>query len=252
MLLIDIEQSIIVTTYKNLILKIMGLICSDERIRLLGHIFLLLLLLAAYKPRAPPVDLIFQISNQIGGFFMNMLEEYSEYTLEKRYFIVWYIDLYNRYEQEVDLETFVQAIEDMDSEKNLIPYSIKFKYFVKNKHFDFIEVSKEVYAELYKWQNSNRRHELYQLSKYRNLDPEIDIESFEGKESVEDTALNNIETAHIKRRLKRLLTPNQYKVIHKIIFEDKPQNVISRENHISRQAVNNTLYWAKKKLKKSF
>lgn len=59
MLLIDIEQSIIVTTYKNLILKIMGLICSDERIRLLGHIFLLLLLLAAYKPRAPPVDLIF-------------------------------------------------------------------------------------------------------------------------------------------------------------------------------------------------
>ena len=71
-------------------------------------------------------------------------------------------------------------------------------------------------------------------------------------ESVENTALNNIEESRIKRKLKRLLTPNQYKVIHNIIFEDKPQNVISRENNISRQAVNNTLYWAKKKLKKSF
>ena len=51
----------------------MGLICYDDRIRLLGHIFLLLLLLAAYKARAPPVDLIFQISNQLGGFIYEFI-----------------------------------------------------------------------------------------------------------------------------------------------------------------------------------
>ena len=183
---------------------------------------------------------------------MNMLDEYSEYTLEKRYFIVLYIDLYNKYEQEVDLETFVQAIEDMDSEKNLIPYSIKFKYFVKTKDFEFIEVSKEVYAELYRWQHNKKLHEIYEIRKYRNLDPEIDIDSFEGKESVENTAINNIEEAKIKKKLQKILKPTQYKLIHSIVFEDKPQNIISRENKISRQAVNNSLYWVRKKLKNFF
>lgn len=183
---------------------------------------------------------------------MNMLDEYSEYILEKRYFIVWYIDLYSKYEQEVDLETFVKAIEDMDNEKNVIPYSIKFKYYVKNKNFDFVEVSKEVYVELYKWQTSNRRHELYQLYKYRNFDPDIEIEDIKDNDSVENIALKNIEEELIQKKLKKLLTQNQYKVIHNIIFENKTQNEISKENNKTRQAVNNTLYWIRKKLKKNF
>lgn len=182
---------------------------------------------------------------------MNFLDDYSEYELEQRYYIIWYLDIYRTYEKEVTVEEFVKAIEDMDK-PDVISYSIKIRYFARYKDMDFYEVNKEVFAEIYKWQHNDLYHEIYINRKYMDLYSDINIEHISENKLIEDEIIERLNIKEINNILKNVLLPSQYKVIHNIIFKNKSQSEIARENAISRQAVSRSMKDIRKKLKKYF
>ena len=180
---------------------------------------------------------------------MNTLKDYSDYLLETRYYIVWYLDLDRTYEERVSVEKFVQALDDLNQYDD-VPYSVKCKYFVKYYGIDFVEVSKEVYRELYKWQHNVRMHEIYEKRKHRDKYDKIDIYNISDEVNIEETIIENICDEAFKEFLKSILSKHQYEIIHSLIFEQKKKAEIARENHISRQALNNSINCIRKKLKK--
>ena len=145
---------------------------------------------------------------------MNILNDYSDYILEKR-----------------------------DCKDN-------YRYYVKAKHFDFVEVSKEVFDEIYKWQHNQQLHEIYELRKYRDLYNPTEMEDIADSTDLEDEIVKRIEEDFLKNKLKNILTPIQYEIAYSLIFEEKNQSQIARDRNISRQAVNEYLSYIRKKLKK--
>lgn len=182
---------------------------------------------------------------------MNILDDYSDYILETRYYIIWYFDSNNIYEEGVSVEKFVKAINNLNKYNNF-PFSVKCKYFVKYDGIDFIEISKEVYKELYKWQYNAKMHEIYEWRKHRDKYKKFDLYTISDPFSIENQIINEIDDEELKNFLKMVLSKHQYEIVYSLIFEKKKKVEIAREKHISRQAINNSIKGIRKKLKKIF
>ena len=181
----------------------------------------------------------------------NIFKDYSDYILETRYYIVRYFGLGKTYEERISAEKFIEIL-DFVSENEDAPYFAKCRYFVKYPGIDFVEVNREVYRELYKWQHNKKLHEIYEWRKHRDKYSNIDMESIPCNIHMEEEVIEQVCEEKLVKLLKKILSPNQYKIIYSIVFENKKQSQIAKENNISRQAVGNTVDCIRKKLKKFF
>ena len=105
------------------------------------------------------------------SFILNT-EDYINYKLTKKYYIVWLFSAEKRWYEEVDFEKFKLAKEEMyknNTCKNNIPYLLYTKYFVQPIGFLYpIEVSKELYDEINSWQTTDFNHDFYISKIYRD------------------------------------------------------------------------------------
>ena len=87
----------------------------------------------------------------------NIYDDYFEYEIMKKYFIIWYVSPDNTYEEEVSVNKYAEAIlEEIENSQNSmsIPYSTYVRYYFRMKNMDkFEEIcvnAPEVYEELYR------------------------------------------------------------------------------------------------------
>lgn len=62
----------------------------------------------------------------------NIYNDYFEYEIMKKYFIIWYISPDKTYEEEVSVNTYAEAIsEEIENNQNAmsIPYSTYVRYY---------------------------------------------------------------------------------------------------------------------------
>ena len=105
----------------------------------------------------------------------NIYDDYFEYEIMKKYFIIWYVSPDNTYEEEVSVNKYAEAIlgEIENSQNSMsIPYSTYVRYYFRMKNMDkFEEIcvnAPEVYEELYriiypekfKYENEIVRHRI--------------------------------------------------------------------------------------------
>ena len=188
------------------------------------------------------------------SFILNT-EDYINYKLTKKYYIVWLFSAEKRWYEEVDFEKFKLAKEEMyknNTCKNNIPYLLYTKYFVQHIGFLYpIEVSKELYDEINSWQTTDFNHDFYISKIYRdkNFDEfinEIAIDNFTPEEKI----IHTENEQKIQNFINNELTEIQKKIIYKVYFEGKSKSETAAILGIARSTLSTHLLYIKNKLKK--
>lgn len=188
------------------------------------------------------------------SFILNT-EDYINYKLTKKYYIVWLFTTKKRWYEEVDLEKFKLAKKEMfknnKCEKN-IPYLLYTRYFVQPLEMSFpIEVSKELFNEINSWQTAKFCHDFYITKIYRdkNYDEYIDeiaINDF----SPEKEIIHNENKKKMQNFINNNLTEIQKIIFYKIYFEGKSKSETADILGIARSTLSTHLLYIKNKLKK--
>lgn len=175
---------------------------------------------------------------------------FYEYDLRIKYIIIHYISLNITKEIEVTNQEFASFIDYLILHPN-IHYSFKLRYYAKNSILndsEYVEISKELYQQIYIWQNKEKNHELYIQRKY--MSPEIDIDLLESSYNLENEVIHKNNEMKIEKILKKELTKEQYSIFVMWFYKGLSQTAIARAKGISKQAVSKTLMNIKRKIKK--
>lgn len=191
-------------------------------------------------------------------FFQNIsenLKEFAEYKLQKKYYIVWILSDFKKWEEEVSAEKYLQAIyekKENNSNPLCVPYYTTRKFFAKTKDMDdYIEVPRKVFHLINEWQTTDLYHYFYINKRYRNryMDEYIDEIPVE-ETNPEIDFIKNEELDKVMDFIEKDLTKSQKFIFEKLFFEDKSQAEIAKELGIARQSVYRDLLYIRKKLKK--
>ena len=193
-------------------------------------------------------------------FFENIsenLKEFSEYKLMKKYYINWILSDVKKWEEEVTIEKYLQAVyERKDNNNNplCVPYYTSRKFFAKTKDMDdYVEIPRKVFQLIKEWQTTDLNHYFYINKKYRDrkMDEFIDDIPTNDTDPI-NIILNEEDTKKITRFVDKNLTDAQKEVFYKLFFENRTQAEIARELKVSRQSVNANLKYIRKKFKKFY
>ena len=181
--------------------------------------------------------------------------DYTDYELSKRFYIVWLLDINKHWYQEVDLSHFNLAKKEMwRNNKNelCIPYLLYTEYFIKTKEMDKpILVDKEIYDEIDLWQSSEKNHNDYIIKRYRNRKLDAEIENLAtDKISTEEKVIHTIFEQQLLNVVQNNLTDTQLNIFIGLYSNDSSKTQIARNYGVSRQSIYENLAYIRKKLKK--
>ena len=193
-------------------------------------------------------------------FFENIsenLQEFAEYKLLQKFYIVWILDDYKKWEEEVGIKKFILALyerKENNSNPLCVPYYTVRRFFAKTKDMeDYVEIPRRIYRLIKEWQTTDLNHYFYINKRYRNrkMDEFIDEIPIE-EENPENIIIDQEQQARLERFVGNKLTKVQKEIFYKLVFENKKQSTIARELGITRQAVNESVNYIKKKFKKFY
>lgn len=200
----------------------------------------------------------------------NIYDDYFEYEIMKKYFIIWYISPDKTYEEEVSATKYAEAIlEELDNNQNpmCIPYSTYVRYYFRTKNMDkfeelsvnapkvYEELYKILYPEKFKYENEIVRHRI------KHIDDTVN-ELITNASTISNSTINNfsiskhsidlyIET-EIFDFIHRSLSKEQEKIFLKYFFEDIPQEKIAKLENVNQSTISRYLRESINKLKKEF
>lgn len=195
----------------------------------------------------------------------NIYDDYFEYEIMKKYFIIWYISPGKTYEEEVPVNKYAEAIlEETENNQNAIciPYSTYVRYYFRMKNMDkFEEISvnaPKVYEELYsilypekfKYENEIVRHRIKCIDDPINellTNTSIISNSANGRNTVDPYI--EIE---IYDFIHRSLSKEHEKIFLKYFFEEIPQEKIVKLENVNQSTISRYLRESINKLKKEF
>ncbi len=143
----------------------------------------------------------------------NIYDDYFEYEIMKKYFIIWYISPDKTYEEEVSVNKYAEALlEEVENNQNplCIPYSTYVRYYFRMKNMDkFQELcanAPEIYEELYrilypekfKYENEIVRHRI-KHKKYQKIFVNYFFNGFSQEKIAKMEGLTQQAISHILR-----------------------------------------------------
>lgn len=191
----------------------------------------------------------------------NIYDDYFEYEIMKKYFIIWYVSPDNTYEEEVSVNKYAEAIlgEIENSQNSMsIPYSIYVRYYFRMKNMDkFEEIcvnAPEVYEELYriiypekfKYENEIVRHRI------KHIDNTVNELLTNASIATEINTINPYIEIEIYDFIHRSLSKEHAKVFLKYFFEDISQEKIARLENVNQSTISRCLGESINKLKEEF
>ena len=181
--------------------------------------------------------------------------DYTDYELSKKFYIVWLLDVNKHWYQEVDLSHFNLAKKEIwqnNKNKLCIPYLLYTEYFIKTKEMDKpILVDKEIYDEIDLWQNSEKNHNDYIIKRYRNRKLDAEIENLAtDKTSTEEKVIHTFFEQQLLNFAQKNLTNTQLNIFIGLYFNDSTKTQIARKYGVSRQSIYENLAYIRKKFKK--
>lgn len=195
----------------------------------------------------------------------NIYDDYFEYEIMKKYFIIWYISPDKTYEEEVSVNKYAEAIlQEIENNQNplCIPYSTYVRYYFRMKNMDkFQELcanAPEIYEELYrilypekfKYENEIVRHRIKRIDDTVNellTNTSTISNSITGRNSIDPYI--EIE---IYDFIHRSLSKEHAKIFLKYFFEDIPQEKIAKLENVNQSTISRYLRESINKLKKEF
>ena len=190
------------------------------------------------------------------------LYEYDYVPVIKKY-IVFYkgLDETVLYEITNDKE-FANYIECLIADP-MLPYTFRFEYYIKCKDLEgnnIVQVSKEFFADFFKWQNKELWHEDYINRRYfEQLKSFEDAEEDNSMSSSYKKSLDPLEILITKERNKDLdlayktkLSTVEQARIYKFLCKNKNFSEIAREENVAKQSVYESIHNALQIYKKFF
>ena len=195
----------------------------------------------------------------------NIYDDYFEYEIMKKYFIIWYISPDKTYEEEVSVNKYAEALlEEIDNNQNpmCIPYSTYVRYYFRTKNMDkfeelsvnapkvYDELYKILYPEKFKYENEIVRHRV------KHIDDTVN-ELITNTSTISNSAIGKhtidpyIET-EIFDFIHRSLSKGHEKIFLKYFFEDIPQEKIAKLENVNQSTISRYLRESINKLKKEF
>lgn len=195
---------------------------------------------------------------------MNYINDYSEYKLEIKYYLINNINDSISLEIEITEDEFLEWSRVISINNLKVPFTVKRKFYIsyidtKGEETKPTEVSETIFAEIYKWQHNDKWNLQYELRKHR--DKTISFEDAEVEyvtdkrnvvENTEREATDNLSKEQIKEFIFKKLPYPQNIRFYKYIIEGKKINEIAEEEHIHRTNISRSIGQAKKKFKKFF
>lgn len=195
----------------------------------------------------------------------NIYDDYFEYEIMKKYFIIWYISPDKTYEEEVSVNKYAEALlEEIENNQNplCIPYSTYVRYYFRMKNMDkfeeiyvnapkvYDELYKILYPEKFKYENEIVRHRI------KHIDDTInELLTNTSTISNSTTGRNPIDPyieIEIYDFIHRSLSKEHAKIFLKYFFEDIPQEKIARLENVNQSTISRYLRESINKLKKEF
>lgn len=195
----------------------------------------------------------------------NIYDDYFEYEIMKKYFIIWYISPDKTYEEEVSVNKYAEALlEEIDNNQNpmCIPYSTYVRYYFRMKNMDkfeeicvnapkvYDELYKILYPEKFKYENEIVRHRV------KHIDDTVN-ELITNTSTISNSGVGRhtidpyIET-EIFDFIHRSLSKEHEKIFLKYFFEDIPQEKIAKLENVNQSTISRYLRESINKLKKEF
>lgn len=195
----------------------------------------------------------------------NIYDDYFEYEIMKKYFIIWYISPDKTYEEEVSVNKYAEALlEEIDNNQNpmCIPYSTYVRYYFRMKNMDkfeeicvnapkvYDELYKILYPEKFKYENEIVRHRV------KHIDDTVN-ELITNTSTINNSGVGRhtidpyIET-EIFDFIHRSLSKEHEKIFLKYFFEDIPQEKIAKLENVNQSTISRYLRESINKLKKEF
>lgn len=195
----------------------------------------------------------------------NIYDDYFEYEIMKKYFIIWYISPGKTYEEEVSVNKYAEAIlEETENNQNpmCIPYSTYVRYYFRMRNMDkfeeiyvnapkvYDELYRILYPEKFKYENEIVRHRIKHIDDTVN-----ELITNTGTISTSATKRNTIDPyieIEIYDFIHRSLSKEHAKIFLKYFFEDIPQEKIAKLENVNQSTISRYLRESINKLKKEF
>ena len=195
----------------------------------------------------------------------NIYDDYFEYEIMKKYFIIWYISPGKTYEEEVSVTKYAEALlEEIENNQNplCIPYSTYVRYYFRMKNMDkfqeiyvnapkvYDELYKILYPEKFRYENEIVRHRIKHIDDTLN-----ELITNAGTISTSATGRNTIDPyieIEIYDFIHRSLSKEHAKIFLKYFFEDIPQEKIAKLENVNQSTISRYLRESINKLKKEF
>lgn len=195
----------------------------------------------------------------------NIYDDYFEYEIMKKYFIIWHIYPGKTYEEEVSVNKYAEALlEEIENNQNpmCIPYSTYVRYYFRMKNMDkfeeiyvnalkvYDELYRILYPEKFKYENEIVRHRI------KRIDGAIN-ELITNASTISNSRIGRcnidpyIET-EIYDFIHRSLSKEHEKIFLKYFFEDIPQEKIAKLENVNQSTISRYLRKSINKLKKEF
>lgn len=195
----------------------------------------------------------------------NIYDDYFEYEIMKKYFIIWYISPDKTYEEEVSATKYAEAIlQEIENNQNplCIPYSTYVRYYFRMKNMDkfeeiyvnapkvYDELYKILYPEKFRYENEIVRHRIKHIDNTLN-----ELITNAGTIRTSATGRNTIDPyieIEIYDFIHRSLSKEHAKIFLKYFFEDIPQEKIAKLENVNQSTISRYLRESINKLKKEF
>lgn len=192
----------------------------------------------------------------------NIYDDYFEYEIMKKYFIIWYISPDNTYEEEVSVNKYAEALlQEIENNQNplCIPYSTYVRYYFRMKNMDkFQEIyvnAPEIYEELYrilypekfKYENEIVRHRIKHIDDLTN--ELITSASTISNSIIKNDSFDPFAELEINDFIHRSLPKKYQKIFVNYFFNGFSQEKIAKMEGLTQQAISHILRVSTNKLK---
>lgn len=195
----------------------------------------------------------------------NIYDDYFEYEIMKKYFIIWYIGPDKTYEEEVSVNKYAEAIEqEIENNQNplCIPYSTYVRYYFRMKNMDkfqelyvnapeiYEELYRIIYPEKFKYENEIVRHRIKHTDDLTN--ELITNASTISNSVIKKEGFDPFVKFEINDFIHRSLPKKYQKIFIDYFFYDIPQEKIARLENVDQATISRYLSHSIEILKREF
>lgn len=171
----------------------------------------------------------------------NIYDDYFEYEIMKKYFIIWYISPDKTYEEEVSVTKYAEALlEEVENNQNplCIPYSTYIRYYFRMKNMDkfeeiyvnapkvYDELYKILYPEKFRYENEIVGHRIKHIDD--TVNELLTNTSIISNSTTRRNSIDPYIEIEIYDFIHRSLSKEHAKIFLKYFFEDIPQDKIAK------------------------